>query len=259
MLRRFVCAAFCAFIATAAGCGGTVKQDAGEPAEQLRKGSADRCKAACVTLVACGIGAESCSCSCAPCPAGSASCACPCDCGSEKTTPASCEASCGKAVKELLEETPACDGAMLTLLDCVASATCKPHETPCETESRAMKACAAENRGSSSPPPAGSPDTEPGDPGSPGPAGTVACHITGATSPTSNRDGSRPPPGTVVCEGSWDDCSDGRSYGLECSATSGPDLACTCIVNGERRTTFQTIDCVPPADELNAQCGWSLQ
>ena len=249
MLARLVCVAFCAFFASAAGCGGTVKQDPGEPSEQLRKGSADRCKAACVTLVACEIGAKSCSCSCPPCPVGATSCECPpCDCGDEKTTPASCQSSCEKAVKEVLDETPACDGAMLTLLDCVASATCKPHEQPCQPESRAVKECSSEHRGESSPPPAGPEETDPGSPGLPG---TVVCNVAGASSSPGS-------PGTV-CTSEWSECADGRTYLVECSGASGTALECTCIVDGLREASFPRNGCGVPSAEANAQCGWDLR
>src|SRR5262245_61739308 len=130
MLGRLVCAAFCAFLASAAGCGGAVRE---EPGERLRTGGADRCEARCVTLVACGISARSCDCSCPPCAADAPSCVCPaCECPPATTPSADCENSCGKAVQDVLEETPACNKAMVTLLDCVASATCKKGEEPCE-------------------------------------------------------------------------------------------------------------------------------
>jgi hypothetical protein len=253
MLGRVFCAAIGAFLVSAAGCGGTVKQTEGDPGDQLREDGTDRCKAACVTLVACGLGTPSCDCACAPCPAGSSSCECPCNCESEPLTASKCESNCAESVQEVLDDSPHCDQAMVAVLDCVASATCKAAgDVPCKAEQSTLKACESTDRASTPPPVAGG--TTPGNPGGPG---AITCQLgSGSTVPTGR---SGPAPGDLLCQSGWDECSDGRSYRVECHATAGTPLACECIVDGTLESSFTSSDCVFSSGDADSQCGWRLE
>lgn len=225
MVARLVCAAFCAFLASAAGCGGAVKDD---PGEQLRTDGEGRCKAACVPVVACD---------------------------SVTITSADCESSCNKEVMDVLERMPACNGAMLAMLDCFASATCKNGQLSCQAEEGALKDCKSANPVSTSPPLVDTPDVDPGDPVTPD---TVTCLDSEASiSPVAPDAGGHE--GTVACERKWDSCSDGRTYRVECRVIDSKALMCACFVHGAQQMSFNPPGCdTLLTAQINEQCGWDL-
>src|SRR4051812_29889670 len=127
-----------------AACGGTVtvSPSKGTPREQLQSNGPERCKAACVTVSACGLGGQSCACSCPPCAAGSTSCECPpCMCTQEPSSPEKCESDCNESLQQILRDTSDCDATMLALLNCLAAADCQGGGDPCSAEESAMKGC----------------------------------------------------------------------------------------------------------------------
>ena len=237
-------------------CGGTVKQDAGTPAEQLQASGVSRCQAACAKVAACGLDKNSCSCGCA-CPAGTATCECPpCECPtSSMGSPSECEGDCSDAIQRSLASVE-CAPAMLALLDCLAAASCDAGKASCKAESDAMKTCLEKKDPShTSPPPVGS-----GRPSSSGAEPGVSCALGsgGGSVPAS---GTTLPPGALFCESGWESCSDGNSYSVECDVTSGADFACTCSVNGAVQASFTATASSCPSDVSAADrlCGWNLQ
>lgn len=246
-IRSISSAALAALAVTA--CGGTVRDGTGTPSEQLRETAPSRCKAACATVTKCGLDKQSCSCGCT-CPVGATNCNCgPCDCGdSTAETPAKCESDCNDSVQRVLQSSSTCVSAMLSLLDCVASASCDEAREQCKAQSKTTQACM--DLAHTSAPPVASP-------GSPSATG-VSCMIAGGggTVPAS---GSVLMPGTLFCESSWASCSDGRAYDVQCNITSGPELACSCMVNGAPQSSFMTSTCPASTSEANAWCGWQLE
>jgi hypothetical protein len=252
MLRRnlglgfFACVAF--VVATA--CGGTVKQGTDSPSEQLRTGGPDRCKAACTTVVACGLESRSCDCACA-CPDGGADCTCP-PCMCTMMTSSSCESECTKSVQKVVDEEPACDASMLALLDCLGGASCKNGEEPCQAEAQAFKACTTEHRAKV----VVTPPTDISRPS--GGSGIVNCQISSGFGSAAADGAPPPPPGELSCGSGYDQCSDGRSYKIECRTTAGAGLECTCLVDGVSGATFSAPDCDQMLTQEIAYCGWNI-
>lgn len=235
----------------ATACGGTVS--GGEPTagEQLQANGTERCKAACETVVACGVASQSCACVGCACQAGAASCACPpCECSSVPSTPAKCESDCGDAVRALLKDKPQCDRQMLVLLDCLATAKCQAGAQPCQTEQNAMKSCGQSASPTESKPTAGGTPADPG--------GLVTCLMGFGSVSASGQGAPAPGPGDLVCDNGWDSCSDGRSYGVRCFRTTGSDLACSCIVDGTVESSFTGTGCADAQSAANPSCGWHL-
>ena len=257
MLRRSVGFGFVVFgaLAIATACGGTVKQDTGSPSEQLRTGGADRCKAACATIVACGLDSRSCDCACS-CPADGTDCTCPpCMCGSPTTS--SCESDCAKSVQKVVDEEPTCDAPMLALLDCLAVASCTTAAVPCKAEEDAFKSCGIAHRPKDSVTPPTANGT-PGSSSSPGSPGSVTCAISFGFG-SAAADGSLPsPPGQLSCGSGFEQCSDGRIYKVECRTTAGVGLDCSCLVDGVAGATFSAGDCSQTQSVLSGYCGWDL-
>jgi hypothetical protein len=142
---------------------------------------------------------------------------------------------------------------MLALLDCLPSASCNAGQVPCKAESDAMKACTETDSSHSSPPPVGSAGS-----GSSGGDASVRCNI-GFGGDGQAASGSTLAPGDLVCEGGWESCSDGKTYRVECDATSGSDLACTCQVDGAPRSSFTAASCPDNASDVDRSCGWHLE
>jgi hypothetical protein len=232
------------FLVTA--CGGTVAGGDPTAGEQLRTTGAQRCKSACVTLATCGNGA-SCACGCS-CPAGATDCTCaPCDCGGPPT-PAKCEADCSDGVNRVLSGSPQCENQMLAVLDCLGSTQCQPGTTPCKAQEDALASC---EEADAHPGPA--PAVNFGTPGNPG---GITCRA--GSGGVAAQGGAPPSPGALVCESGWDSCSDGRSYSIQCTATSTSDLSCSCMVNGVQESSFVDRQCTDISSVASASCGWNL-
>lgn len=245
MSRGIGLGVFAAFVAAA--CGGTVRDDR-PPSEVLRTDAPARCHTACQTVVKCGLDSD-CDCSCT-CPPNASDCECgPCVC--PRTKQDTCEKDCAEAVSKALDGAPPCDGEMLALLDCLAATSCVVKtDNACKTEQGALAGC--QRQAHSSPPPA----IDSSDP-APRPPVTVTCsnEIVSGTAPS---DGSSVPPGAPFCKQEWQSCSDGHSYGVECTVTPATDLACTCIRDGLPEVTFITPACPGSTSDVNAQCNWHL-
>jgi hypothetical protein len=228
-------------------CGGTVVGNDPSPREQLQATSAERCRAACDNMVACGNLPVSCACGCT-CPSNDPNCTCaPCDCGPPPTA-AGCAADCNDSVNQILRDASHCEGQMLAVLNCYGSATCQPGARPCEAEANAMETCTKGASNNATTPPTAA---------VPGPGG-VTCR--GASGGGVGGGSTPPSPGETVCEIGWQNCSDGRSYSVTCAATSTSDLAYSCLVNGvQDAPTFVTGGCVEAASAANSACGWNLQ
>jgi hypothetical protein len=243
--RLRACGGGLVFLVTA--CGGTVAGGDPTAGEQLRTTGAQRCKSACATLAPCDTG-TSCDCACAPCPAGATDCTCaPCNCGGPPP-PAKCEADCNDSVNQVLSGSPQCENQMLAVLDCVDGSQCQPGMTPpCRAEADALESCTGGSHASTTPPVSGPPPSNPG---------AVTCR--GGSGSLGSQGGPPPPPGAVVCESGWDSCSDGRSYSLQCTATSTSDLSCACIVNGATELSFVGHECTSDPIVASSSCGWNL-
>jgi len=73
--------------------------------------------------------------------------------------------------------------------------------------------------------------------------------------------GAGPSPGgaQVICETSYGDCSNGRSYYAACVSTSEGQSSCSCFVNNELSTAFDPGGVCPSPMQLNYGCGWNIQ
>jgi hypothetical protein len=142
----------------------------------------------------------------------------------------------------VLAKKPACDAKMVTLLDCLASATCSAKSKDiCKVEQAAFKDCGEHD----SEPPSG---TDMGGPS--GDTDSVSCRITSADIAPSGQSG---------CQTDWDDCSDGKSYSVKCN-DGGTGVICSCAVSGsDVEVAFSADSCPMDKATVNERCGWHLQ
>jgi hypothetical protein len=162
----------------------------------------------------------------------------------------------------VLDEHPQCDQAMLSLLDCVASAgTCTAGKVPCEAQQSALENCEEASHGDA-PPTATTGGTATGSSttgGGGAVSGPVYCSLSSGSGSPAGPGSSGPPPGTVVCENGWAECTDGRNYSIRCSATDGPDLMCDCLLDNVMQSSFTASACPVQLSDVDSQCGWQLQ
>ena len=138
----------------------------------------------------------------------------------------------------------------LSLFDCVDTLSCDDvfsGTNPCQpllTEAETSGIC-------------GTPDDPPSVRPPPAADGTVVCSGGGE-----GATGSGPAPGggtaSETCMRSFDSCSDGHSYSIECTVTNGQNAVCTCSVDGAatRTITLAQQTCMPSNDEILPRCGW---
>ena len=103
----------------------------------------------------------------------------------------------------------------------------------------------------------GTPSDAPSDSPPPAAGGTVVCSGGGESGMAP---GPTPEGGTAseTCTRSFDSCSDGHSYSIECTITNGQNTHCTCSVDGAatRTVTLAQQTCMPSNNEIVPRCGW---
>lgn len=230
-----------AFVA-ATGCGGSVDRRSAE--DELRDTGADKCPLACETINRCGLQGD---CTCVEQPGGGDS---PCSC--EPSDSSECSGSCYQVTRDVIDHTPACADELLSLLNCLAGASCTEQRTPCSALADAFEDCA--DRGSKPT----DPDVPPNPGGPPGGPSGVSCNG-GFGSGSGGSPGNGPPPvGTLICESGWGTCSDGHDYTVRCTIGTDGASHCACIVSGLASGSSYTGTCPGSTQQANEMCGWRL-
>ncbi len=156
-----------------------------------------------------------------------------------------CKAGCIDSIsQEFLGRGDTCAKAGLDFMACVNGASCSDldnNPNVCNIDA-ALSACSSPNA------------VDAGPPNSNSTAATVTCRLgTGSASVGGT------PVGSVVCENSASDCSDGHTYSFTCTSTTSGLNNCVCYLDGQMGNTFSAsgVAC-PDVDLVNTACGWHL-
>lgn len=158
-----------------------------------------------------------------------------------------CQAQCSQFVtEEYLGQGDACAQLGLDFVNCVDSASCADlaSSSNCAPDSSKRSAvCSSYTSDSSQAAPG--PDTS---------APTVTCQSGGGLATTSPV-----PVGSLVCDTTRTQCSDGHTYHVACINQGDGIVACSCYLDGLLQTTFPVggTGC-PVSSVVSSYCGWQL-